>query len=188
MRIYKNKGNIAIAFDYDQRVIDIVKNLPGRKYDANRKEWLVPEHFAREVVEALKPLGFEVEKEILDLIKQREDFDLKTKLPLFEYQKEGVKFLMKEKRCLLGDEMGIGKSLQTLVACEELGLERVLICTLASLKWSMEEEIKKWYPKTTTIVIHGSKRERMKQYKKKAKYIITSYELVRQDVDVLKEI
>lgn len=182
MRIYKNKGNIAIEFAYNQAFVDIVKNLPGRKYSAEQKCWTVPEHFAREAVEALKPLGFQVEESLLKSLKQKEDFELKTKLPLFEYQKEGVKFLLKNKRAFLGFDTGLGKSLVAITACEELGLERVLVITMASLKWTFAGEILKWYPDKKIVVVNGSKAERQKQYKEPADFYVVNYETVRVDL------
>lgn len=73
-----------------------------------------------------------------------------------EHQKDGVKFLMSNKRCILADEPGLGKTSQAVVAALESGSRRILVITTASLKTTWQREISLYVPKDRITVIKGS--------------------------------
>jgi len=60
---------------------------------------------------------------------------------LKEHQRDGVKFLLTNKRCILADEPGLGKTSQAVVAALESGAKRILVITTASLKSTWRREI-----------------------------------------------
>ena len=82
----------------------------------------------------------------------------------FQHQKEGIEFLLKNKKCILADDMGLGKTYQSIVAAIECEAERVLIVCPASLKINWMREIenfcedvsiikgKHWDPSRFTII------------------------------------
>ena len=67
---------------------------------------------------------------------------------LYEFQKEGVAFgLTKFGRMLLGDEMGVGKTIQAIgIAYIYRADWPMLIVTPASLKFTWRDELLKWLP------------------------------------------
>jgi len=65
-------------------------------------------------------------------------------LELRDYQREGVEHLKSRQRVLLLDEMGTGKSAQSIVAFSELGAKRVLIICPPATKYQWEIECHKW--------------------------------------------
>lgn len=66
---------------------------------------------------------------------------------LRDYQVTGVRHMISQMGCLLGDDMGLGKSRQTVVACRmAAGSGRVLILCPASLRINWEREIRMVYP------------------------------------------
>jgi SWI/SNF-related matrix-associated actin-dependent regulator 1 of chromatin subfamily A len=74
------------------------------------------------------------------------DFDKYSKLDkrgwrAFKHQEDGIKFLMKNKKCILADDMGLGKTYQSIVAALESGVERVLIICPSSLKINWMREV-----------------------------------------------
>jgi len=98
-----------------------------------------------------------------------EKYDKMNKLgrKLFDHQKEGVKFLLERKKCILADDMGIGKSVVGVVSALELGAKSVLIICPASLKLNWKKELSnfcdendifvaksamEWEPKKFTII------------------------------------
>ena len=185
-KLFLKDGKIIINCSYDPAVIYQIKQIPGRTYDTNVRLWSVPVLFINELLVSLKPLGFELSPEIEELAAPAPKRAIKSDLALlFGYQRTGVEFLMNTSRALLGDDMGSGKGVTAITACEELGLNKVLVITLASLKWAFESEVKKWYPESPTQVINGRANERDAQYQADAKYFILNYELARQDLETL---
>ncbi len=59
----------------------------------------------------------------------------------FKHQEEGIKFLLKNKKCILADDMGLGKTYQSIVGALECGAERVLIICPSSLKINWMREV-----------------------------------------------
>ena len=64
---------------------------------------------------------------------------------LHPYQKVGVRFLVERKRAYIGDEMGTGKTLQSLMACQYYKEAwPVLIVCPSSLRYTWKAEIMNW--------------------------------------------
>jgi superfamily II DNA/RNA helicase len=105
-------------------------------------------------------------------------------VPLYPYQEEGVLHLAFKGRALLADEMGLGKTIQAIGACELLrrlqGIKRVLVVTPASLKGEWEEQIAK-FTGLPTLMVRGSRGDRLEAYKKDAFFFLANYEQVRSD-------
>lgn len=97
------------------------------------------------------------------------DFDKYSELDkrgwrAFKHQEDGIKFLLKNKKCILADDMGLGKTYQSIVAALECGAERVLIICPSSLKINWMREVQNfcddvsiisgnhWNPDRFTIV------------------------------------
>ena len=59
---------------------------------------------------------------------------------LYDYQKEGARWLSTKKFALLADEMGLGKSAQAIVACDILAANRILVLcpAVARVNWMRE--------------------------------------------------
>ncbi len=74
---------------------------------------------------------------------------------LYQHQEEGVKFLLSRNGCILGDGMGMGKSIQSIVAALESGAERILIVAPSSTKINWEREINVFCD--DTAIIDGKK-------------------------------
>ncbi|MEK6975816.1 MAG: DEAD/DEAH box helicase [Candidatus Thermoplasmatota archaeon] len=70
--------------------------------------------------------------------------DLEDKLR--PYQLEGVGFALTRKRILLADSMGLGKSLQALVAVEKAGAHPAVIVCPSAVKLGWANEVLKWTP------------------------------------------
>lgn len=67
------------------------------------------------------------------------------KADLRSYQKVGVEFFINNKgRCILADEMGSGKTLQSLAYVVKQDFKKTLVVAPASVKFSWENEVSKW--------------------------------------------
>lgn len=64
---------------------------------------------------------------------------------LHEYQKVGARFCAsKGMRALIGDEMGVGKTVQAIAAAEAVNSARILVICPASARYVWDREIKGW--------------------------------------------
>lgn len=50
VRISKKGGEVAIQFDYDEKLVEIARSFPKRRFDPESKEWLVPLYLYKDVV------------------------------------------------------------------------------------------------------------------------------------------
>lgn len=54
-------GQVAVRFAYDPPVILLMRQVPGRRWDPQRRLWTVPTYSAREVEDLFQDLGYRVE-------------------------------------------------------------------------------------------------------------------------------
>lgn len=78
----------------------------------------------------------------------------KLALPLYSYQRAGVAYMLKAKKCLNADEMGLGKTIQAIAATATVKAYPVLVIAPATLKINWYKEWIRWCPrrKSTTII------------------------------------
>ncbi len=115
---------------------------------------------------------------------------------LRDYQVDGVKWLYTVCKCgfggILADEMGLGKSLQTICFFQKILKEEpdalFLIVCPTSLIYNWENEILKFAPSLKYEVFGSSRNERRERIQKfKGNIYITSYGLLREDLELYKE-
>ena len=116
------------------------------------------------------------------------------------YQKFGFKWFKTLARCgfggILADEMGLGKTLQTIAFIksevdENKGnkMPSLVVCP-TSLVYNWQDEINKFQQDLKCVIVSGSKEEREKNIKsiKEADVVITSYALIRRDIEEYENI
>ena len=115
---------------------------------------------------------------------------------LRDYQEIGVKWLTTISACgfggILADEMGLGKSIQTIMYIK-LKLQKnknakFLIVVPTSLIYNWENEFHKFEKNISILLVNGTKEKRMNLLEKDYQVLITSYGLLRQDIDNYKKI
>lgn len=108
--------------------------------------------------------------------------EVDNKRPLRKHQKEGVKFLLANKKCILADSMGTGKT-STAIGAAILGnFKKVLIITTASLKTTWRKELEIFENKENIQVINGS------EWKSGYKFTIVNYDIAQRFYEVAEEI
>ena len=60
---------------------------------------------------------------------------------LFDHQKEGIEFLLSRNSCILADDMGLGKGIQSIISALESNSKKILIVCPASMKITWRREI-----------------------------------------------
>jgi SNF2 family DNA or RNA helicase len=135
--------------------VELIKTIPNRSWDKQNGCWKFPLTNASidRAVEIGKILNIKIADSLLAEFIEKpkcKNFD-----KMFDYQKEGARFLSSRSAALLGDEMGTGKTIQTLCA---LPLQaRVLIVCPSSLKFNWVKEANKWRPDYKVTVLNSSK-------------------------------
>ena len=118
------------------------------------------------------------------------------------YQKTGFKWLKVLDNYnfggILADDMGLGKTIQMLSIIldyiendtKELNKRASLVVAPSSLALNWEKEAKKFAPQLKTLVIRGNSIERQNQINNVKNYnlIITSYDLLKRDIEVYKKL
>ncbi len=93
---------------------------------------------------------------------------------------------------VLADDMGLGKTIQTLALFLTLRQEkkalRALIVAPTSVVTNWMREIERFAPSLSTALWHGAGRREQKKELASANVIITSYALLRRDIDLLKKL
>lgn len=166
---------------FDEFLTDSVKHDPDLRVNDDVLEFLAElrdaDERAAKVAEAF-PKG--VRDKTLDNV---------LKVPLYDYQREGVLFAARAGRCLIGDEMGLGKTAQAIGAAEVMaklyGVERVLIVCPTSLKHQWKNEIKRFTGRTVRV-IEGLKPKRNEGFADPDPFFkITNYDTIHADLDAI---
>ena len=74
---------------------------------------------------------------------------------LYQHQEEGIKFLLSRNGCILADDMGLGKSIQSIIAALESGAKNILVVCPSSAKINWEREIQVFC--NDTAIVEGKK-------------------------------
>lgn len=108
-----------------------------------------------------------------------------------DYQTEGIEFLVQKKRAILGDEMGMGKSMQAIKAMARFNFSSALIVCPNSALWVWAKELEKWLPEghryRKFTVVKGDRFTRSMQWKEGLKdpqnrFILTTYDVLKRDL------
>lgn len=172
--ITETPGTFRLSFDYNPILIDLIKRIPTRRWDNSEKVWVVskqglfpPGCDARWYVEAFAQWA--VQKNFCSHIARRsETHDVVYDIPPmkefvgdhyilppytpYTYQLEGVRYALDNKRCIFGDQPGLGKTLQAICAVVKAHKEAmtygesfpVLVICPAALKVNWKREFKKF--------------------------------------------
>ncbi len=192
-------GSGVLKVDSDQQ--NFLELLSARSMKQEENVFRLPVGTALPIWHALKPLA-EIEKAewVQNLQRVLHHTDLpKVFLPanvwqtLRDYQKEGVGWLklMEETHFngILADEMGLGKTIQALATVLSRKLAgksgtSIVVCPTSLLEnWFVEAQR---FPELRTMIIRGSDRDDLIQTLPSCDLIITSYALLRRDVETYR--
>lgn len=118
-----------------------------------------------------------------------ENFDNPLVLPpnatLYEFQRTGIRFLAERDNALLGDEMGLGKSIQTIMAIRILvqqgKISKVLLICPKAVLGDWEKKLEDWAPELRVLKVRGTREQREQYWKSPSHIHLTTYETVRDD-------
>lgn len=140
--------SLFLSFPYDPKVIDIIRGLPNKFWNAQDKIWEVPVNKLGLLLQSLPDYDFDISGEYVSLEKPKavvpKGFKFKTKP--FEHQIAGFNYGLQYDRWLLGDEMGLGKTKQVIDIAVAKKLAKgykhcLIICGVNGLKWNWVNEV-----------------------------------------------
>lgn len=89
---------------------------------------------------------------------------------LYKHQEEGIKFLLSRNGSILADDMGLGKSIQSIIAALESGAKNILIVCPSAVKINWKREINVFCD--DVAIVEGRKWN-------KAKFTIINYDILK---------
>ena len=146
--------SLYVTFNYNPYIIDILREQLIRYWLPESKEWELPLKAFSNLIDDLKEKDFDYE--VID--KENKLFDLKKvglippdynfKVNPFTHQIEGIEHGLKYDKFLLGDEQGLGKTMQVInIACIKKQQKNyrhcLIICGVNGLKWNWKAEVEK---------------------------------------------
>lgn len=188
-------GRIALETEYRDR--DLVRAVPGAKFDAAARSWSAPLSWGtckalRGIFGERLELGSELEKWAWNELETRvgpalaareaalsPENDTDGDPRLYPYQRTGVAFLAVAGSAILADEMGTGKTAQTIATLERLGAYPALIVAPNSVKRSWLREFDKWAPHRDVRVVSGSAAKRRKALEPGADVYVIHWDVLR---------
>ncbi|WP_027623036.1 DEAD/DEAH box helicase [Clostridium lundense] len=143
----------------------------------------------RQLVNSIKDIGdmdYIIPENLQNIMRSYQKFGFKWFKTLASYGFGGI----------LADEMGLGKTLQTIAFVKsevdenkENKMPSLVVCP-TSLVYNWQDEINKFQPDLKCVVVSGSKEEREKNIRdiEEADIVITSYALIRRDIEAYEDI
>ena len=141
--------SLFVSFDYDPRIIEIIKQANSYVYDDTTKTWEMPLNNLSYLIDNLTSID-DINLDFLPVEKEEElPLVVDYKLKPFNYQLEGIKWLINHENGLLLDVPGLGKTAQVIYAAEELKEQKkiehcLIICGINTLKNNWKREIQKF--------------------------------------------
>jgi SNF2 family DNA or RNA helicase len=163
------RGMAVIKFPYDLEIIVEVKKLPQRTWDMKKKHWTAPitigvlelaDKYKFDVEDSVREKIIELTKKSTELLVQSTSTDAEISIPtlngtLMPYQKAGVAYAGSVGRCLIADQMGLGKTVEAIASLEYRDAFPAIIVCPASLKENWKREINKWLPHRSVNILSG---------------------------------
>lgn len=164
---------------YLDRIMNRFENTTIKKDETYRK-------IVGSIQDKTNTSDLEIPKDLEDVLRQYQKIGFKWLKTLDEYQFGGI----------LADDMGLGKTIQIISVilsyienCKENRKPIMVVCP-SSLCLNWKAEIEKFSPNINAQVISGNAVKRKEQINSILNYdvVITSYDLIKRDIDLYKKL
>ena len=188
-----------VVVDYKEFEVDLLKKIPGISY-LKKTGTTFPKSWATYVI-ASGVIGDELQcgpeyaawlnEEYASRVKPCLDLRLLTDVDaegfdarLRPFQRAGVAFMSIAQRVLLADDLGAGKTVQSIMTLKRLhehghNVFPILTITLPSIKGQWEDEYNKWWPELNVVRVRGTATQRRKALESDADVYIMNWESLR---------
>lgn len=148
--------SLYISFPYNQNIVNVMREQTIRYWHPDTKEWELPAKSFDSLKKQLKDYEIHLANfnenqfkqvfndKVINYIPEGYKFKIKP----FSHQIDGVNYGLKYNRFLLGDEQGLGKTMQAInIACIKKEQKHykhcLIICGVNGLKWNWKSEVEK---------------------------------------------
>ena len=156
------RTSLLLSFPYNPAIVDLVKSYQPAVWHKKISKWEIPICYLSQILDSLTMLD-DIELKLFSDEQKKTESDLtedeiqKFKVSPFHHQIEAINFLLNQKKGLLLDGMGLGKSLEMMYLAETLksrGLvdHCLIICGVDSLRSNWKKEIQN-FSKESVIVL-----------------------------------
>jgi len=192
-----------VSFPYEQRIVHAVKeSFTERYFDWGIRAWIIPaKRFSlSEIIEFSENYHFALSARATKYLREAEEqmrrnFEASKALTgsidipdlngqLRKYQKAAVEYILANKQVIIGDEMGIGKTIETLAALHAADAYPVLVVCPAILKHNWQREAQKWLQGKHIQVLNGKTIETIPP----ADIVIVNYDILQAWLAYLQDI
>ncbi len=189
-----------VSFQYHPMLVKCIRRIPSARYQADGRFWEVAVgdivylqkmgQWARDNRFVTQVLWLEDSEPVVSyepLPLPRLEVDHHMLVEPYEYQKEGIAYALQKKRCIMGDEPGLGKTAQAIGVLTVTRAFPALVICPASLKVNWQRELKK-FGGLTAVILNDDNRATWQRFwtlKKQngdpcAEVFITNYESLRK--------
>lgn len=179
----------ALKFEVDPALLAYARKIPSSKFNSKTFTWDVEaNHITVKYVDAFaRNFKFEYDNDAKLLIHElKKEFVLPEikglKMTPRPFQWEGIRKAVQFEKCLIADDMGCGKTSESIVSVHALNAYPCLVICPASIKLNWQIEIDKWLDKTS-YVINGKK----KSYYD-TDFVIINYDILFSHTQYLREV
>ena len=148
--------SLFVTFNYNPVIVDIMREQQVRYWNPTLKCWELPLKALDKLKKALSRYDVRIidPDKILDMVETFKATKINIpanynfKVNPFNHQIEGIEYGLKYDKFLLGDEQGLGKTMQVInIACIKKQLKGyrhcLIICGVNGLKWNWKAEVEK---------------------------------------------
>ena len=169
---------LLIEFGYDQLIAEAARKTPGVEWDRQTKTFSAPLSAVVPVATLCRKFSFDIAADVEDLealesrhtssmVEASRALDARLDVggiegELKNFQRAGIAYALETRRCFIADDMGTGKTIQSLVALEAASQQGVtawpaIVVCPATLVLNWQREAGKWLPHRTSRVVQGRK-------------------------------
>lgn len=199
--VLDDSGRIVVRTEWNER--ELIKQVPGARWDPIQKHWHLPLTWASCVVlrgvftdklivgDRLNSWAWQQRPRVERLMAMRnltkltreDDWSIDYDDRLYDFQRVGSMFVQIAREAILADEMGTGKTIQVLDALDVTEQYPALVVCPNSVKTHWHKEVTQWTEFGAPFVVAGSAVQRKKIIEEAAKHpyavIIVNIESVR---------
>lgn len=202
------RKSLVFKTGYDPDLVEDIKSIPGRLWNKYSRDWTVPTTEVAAAIRVAREYGIHITDEVMAMsgkLKEAHELSaavaheatdnitipgLSDKAQLRPYQKVGVAYLASKRRAILADEMGTGKTLQSLCTVAATNAWPAVVVCPASLRINWQREAQQWFPDKKAAVIGlggGKKRDQEILNAKDADIIILNYDIAKDVLPALQD-